>query len=335
LTRDAAPSDPARNAARGAASHGTPSGGAPGRGPGSPSAAGHSPADSSAANSSAAGNRAASNKAAGNRAVGSGAADPVRHFGRQVKKARLARGWTLREAGRQLGYDDAQVSRVETGARPPTEGFARACDRVWPERDGWFLDYYTESREWLATPPWFRPWLPIEAAATDLRVWQNEVVPGLLQTEDYAREIMSLEPGLTPEVAAERVAARMARQSVLMRADLAGWFVISENALRTVVGSHVVIADQAEHLVTVGALRSVTIQVVPAGTAHCGMWGAFTVATGGAYVETAFGGMVFEDAPTLQGLARRFDTIRAQAWSAPESLDVIRRIRDEHRHRVA
>jgi transcriptional regulator with XRE-family HTH domain len=207
----------------------------------------------------------------------SGAADPVRHFGRQVKKARLARGWTVREAGRQLGYDDAQVSRVENGNRPPTEGFAKACDRVWPERNGWFLDYYNESREWLATPPWFRPWIPLEAAATELRVWQNEVVPGLLQTEDYARAIMSLEPGLTQEVAAERVVARMARQSVLMRPDLAAWYLMSEVALRTVVGSLAVIADQAEHLLTVSALPSVTIQVVPAGVAHCGMWGAFEV----------------------------------------------------------
>jgi ribosome-binding protein aMBF1 (putative translation factor) len=74
----------------------------------------------------------------------SGAADPVRHFGRQVKKARLARGWTVREAGRQLGYDDAQVSRVENGNRPPTEGFAKACDRVWPERNGWFLERYSK-----------------------------------------------------------------------------------------------------------------------------------------------------------------------------------------------
>jgi transcriptional regulator with XRE-family HTH domain len=263
------------------------------------------------------------------------AADPMRHFGRQVKKARQARGWTIREAGRQLGYDDAQVSRVETGTRPPTESFAKACDRVWPERNGWFLDYYTESREWLATPPWFRPWLPIEAAATDLRVWAYDVVPGLTQTEDYARETLSLEPGVAPEVIAERVAARMARQSVLMRPDLAAWFLVSEVALRAIVGSPTVMADQAEHMLTVSALRSVTIQVVPAGVAHCGMSGAFDVATGGAYVATAFGGMVFEDTATLQGLVRRFDTIRAQAWSAPESLNVIRRIRDEHRQRVA
>lgn len=263
------------------------------------------------------------------------AADPMRHFGRQVKKARLARGWTIREAGRELGYDDAQVSRVETGSRPPTESFAKACDRVWPERDGWFLDYYTESREWLATPPWFRPWIPIEAATTELRVWQNEVVPGLLQTEDYAQAILAIAPGVTPEVVAERVAARLARQPVLMRPDLAAWYLISEVALRTVAGSPTVMADQMEHLLTVTALPSVTIQVVQAGVAHCGASGAFEVAIGGAYVETAFGGMVFEDTATVQGLVRRFDTIRAQARSAPESLDVIRRIRDEHRQRVA
>jgi transcriptional regulator with XRE-family HTH domain len=211
----------------------------------------------------------------------SGAADPVRHFGRQVKKARLARGWTVREAGRQLGYDDAQVSRVENGNRPPTEGFAKACDRVWPERNGWFLDYYNESREWLATPPWFRPWIPLEAAATELRVWPLDVVPGSLQTGDYAQATLSLEPGATPDVVAERVTARLARQPVLMRPDLAAWFLVSEVALRTVVGSRVVMADQTEHLLTVTTLLSVTIQVVPAGVAHCGLSGAFDVATAG------------------------------------------------------
>jgi hypothetical protein len=265
----------------------------------------------------------------------SNADNPMRHFGRQLKKARLARGWTIRETGRQLGYDDAQVSRVENGNRPPTESFAKACDRLWPERNGWFLDYYTESREWLATPPWFRPWIPLEAATTELRVWPLDVVPGLLQTEEYAQALLSVEPGVTSEVVTELAAVRMARQSALMRPDLAAWFLVAEVALRTVVGSPFVMADQMEHLLTVTALPSVTIQVVPAGVAHCGLSGAFTVATGGAHVETAFGGMVFEDTATLQGLVRRFDTIRAQAWSMPESLDVVRRIRDEHRARLA
>ncbi len=90
-----------------------------------------------------------------------------------------------------------------------------------------------------------------------------------------------------------------------------------------------------EHLLTVSSQRAVTIQVVPSGFLHCGMSGAFTVATGGAYVETAFGGMVFEDTLTVRGLVRRWDTIRAEARSASESLEVIGRIRDEHRQRVA
>jgi hypothetical protein len=111
--------------------------------------------------------------------------------------------------------------------------------------------------------------------------------------------------------------------------------VISEVALCTAVGSSAVMADQMERLLTVSTLRSVTIQVVPAGLAHCGLWGAFEVANDGAYVETAFGGMVFEDSETMRGLCRRFDTIRAEARPTSESLDVIRRIRDEHRARLA
>lgn len=62
------------------------------------------------------------------------------HFGRQMKKERLARGWSLPELSQRMGgVNHAHLSRIERGVRPPTENIAQVCDRVFPERKGWFL----------------------------------------------------------------------------------------------------------------------------------------------------------------------------------------------------
>jgi len=84
------------------------------------------------------------------------------HFGRQVRKERLAHGWSLDELSRRTGINAAHLSRIENGRRPPTEALARACDAAFPERRGWFSDWYDESRTWAEVPPGFRE--AVEAA---------------------------------------------------------------------------------------------------------------------------------------------------------------------------
>ena len=81
-----------------------------------------------------------------------GTSNPARYFGRQVRRARRAAGWTLAEFGQRIGYDPGQISRIENGRRPPTELFAQMCDRAFPDRDGWFSEFYAESRTWIARP---------------------------------------------------------------------------------------------------------------------------------------------------------------------------------------
>ena len=68
------------------------------------------------------------------------------HFGRQMKKERLARGWSLMELAQRMGVDAAHLGRVESGKRPPTENLAAKCDAVFTERQGWFSEFYDESR---------------------------------------------------------------------------------------------------------------------------------------------------------------------------------------------
>ena len=148
-----------------------------------------------------------------------GTSNPIRYFGQQVRRARLAAGWTLAEFGQRIGYDPGQISRIENGKRPPTELFAQMCDRAFPDRGGWFSEFYAESRTWIATPPWFRSWVEHEQHAATLRLWQPCVLSGLLQTEEYARAILAVNPGVTEDQVSERLAARLARQAILTRDD--------------------------------------------------------------------------------------------------------------------
>jgi transcriptional regulator with XRE-family HTH domain len=258
-----------------------------------------------------------------------GTSNPARYFGQQVRKARRAAGWTLTEFGQRIGYDSGQISRIETGKRPPTELFARMCDRAFPDRDGWFSEFYAESRTWIATPPWFRSWVEHEQRAATLRIWQLGVLSGLLQTEEYARAILTVEPGATEDEVSARLAARLARQAILTRDDPpTAWFLVDEAALRRCVGSPHVMAAQLGHLAGVARLPSLTIQVVPS-TVHAGLLGGFALTEHAAYVETAVTGQVFEGTEIIAGLLTRFDTLRNEAFRASESLALIERMCEE------
>src|SRR5712691_5688690 len=100
---------------------------------------------------------------------GNNGGSPTSHFGRQLRKERLAHGWSIHELAERTGLNAGHLSRVENGKRPPTHHVAAACDGVFPERRGWFTEYYEDSRAW--TPPGFRPWAEHEDTAASLRVW--------------------------------------------------------------------------------------------------------------------------------------------------------------------
>jgi transcriptional regulator with XRE-family HTH domain len=258
-----------------------------------------------------------------------GTSNPIRYFGQQVRRARRAAGWTLTEFGQRIGYDPGQISRIENGRRPPTELFAQMCDRAFPDRDGWFSEFYAESRTWIATPPWFRSWVEHEQHTATLRIWQLGVLSGLLQTEDYARAILTVEPGVTEDEVSARLTARLARQAVLTRDDPpTAWFLVDEAALRRCVGSPATMAAQLAHLAGLACLPNVTIQAVPS-IAHAGLLGGFALTERAAYVETAAAGQVFEDPDIIARLLTRFDTLRNEAFRRSESLTLIERMCEE------
>lgn len=249
--------------------------------------------------------------------------NPASHFGRQLKKERVARGWTLDDLARETGISPAHLSRIETGARPPTKKIAAVIDTVFPHRKDWFTEYYFELQTWAEVPSWFKPWSEHELNSATLRAWSPCTIHGLLQTEAYARAINSVEPRVTPEQVTERTAARIARQKrVLFRDDPPeAWFLLGITSLRNMPAT--IKNGQLRHLAQVAAMPKVTIQVVPE-CWHAGLPAGFIVADGAAYTESLIAGQVYGDPETVAAFNARFDSIRSEAMRASESLTLIR-----------
>jgi hypothetical protein len=255
--------------------------------------------------------------------------NPASHFGRQLKKERLARGWSLPDLANVTGIDGGHWSRIENGKRPPTEKTAAACDTAFPERKGWFTEYYFELQTWAETPSWFKPWSEHEMSTSTIRAWSPCNLNGLLQTETYATAFISAAPKVTSQQVAERVASRMARQKrVLFRDDPpSAWFLVDITSLRRMPAS--LKAGQLRHLLEVAELPHVTIQVVPE-CWHAGMSGGFILTDSGAYAESVVAGQVYAD-ETVSVMGARFDSIRSEAMRSSESLALIREMLERER----
>jgi transcriptional regulator with XRE-family HTH domain len=255
---------------------------------------------------------------------------PSTHFGRQLRKERLAHKWSLREFAARTGIDFSQVSRIENGKQPPSEKVARACDEAWPERDGWFMEFYEESKSW--TPAGFRNWSEIEDKAVRLRVWAPGIMHGLVQTQGYARALIDVEPAITDEVARIRLAARKERQRrVLMRPGdpPTAWFIIDEVALYRRVGSAEIMAGQLDHLLEVAALPWVTVTVMPAVAHPANASELIIVDDSAAYVEHLIGGFTYVEDVTVSAASTRFDTLRGECYRVSESLALIKEMHEQ------
>jgi hypothetical protein len=268
--------------------------------------------------------------------------DPAFYFGGEVRRERLAVRMSLATLGQIVGYHASQVSRVERGERTASEKFAQGCDKAFPGRGGWFHRFYLESRQWSATPPWLRNWVEEhERRAVSLRIWQPSSFSGLLQTEAFALALLRTFHGATNEQVQQRLSARMSRKVILTRDKPPPpmvWFLVDEAALRRQTGSALIMADQLDHLLTLATLPNVTIQVVR-NVGHEGLTGGFAIAekprgAGAAYIETALGGQVFEDAKAVRSLSVRFDALRTEALRGTETLRRIEELANEWRRQA-
>jgi hypothetical protein len=149
-------------------------------------------------------------------------------------------------------------------------------------------------------------------------------VHGLLQTEDYARALLSTYPGVTAEAVSARLAARMQRQVRLAVRDVHSWFIVDELSLYRRVGARETMTAQMRHLLAVAARLDVTLQVLPA-VAHPATGSEIIIADEWAYAEHAASGFVYTG-ETVTALARIFDSLRSECYKASESTALLERM---------
>jgi transcriptional regulator with XRE-family HTH domain len=251
------------------------------------------------------------------------------HFGRELRRTRVARGWSIAEVARRTGLNPAHLSRIELGRRPPTEKIAAALDKVFPEKQGWFSNWHSESQSWPEIPATFKSWPDYEDRTTTLRDWTPGIMTGLLQTEGYAGALMATEPGIDATTTDNRVRGRMERQRRFWERQPAVMttLVVDVLSLFRQVGSAEVMTAQLRRLLDIAAMPAVTLQVMPA-VEHPANNSGMMIADSAAWCEHAAAGYVFTDPETVRRLALRFDTLRAESYRASESAALIGRLAD-------
>jgi hypothetical protein len=172
--------------------------------------------------------------------------------------------------------------------------------------------------------------------ADDLYWFEHSLVPGLFQTERYARAITEIEPDATEDVVNERVSARLAGQAVLDRSSRRPrvWAVLDEAVLRRRLGDADVMNEQLKHLGDLSRLKHVGIQVLPGIEGHPGLLGAFVIAERRGhpsivYLEDAADARVTDDPATVEHVTLRFRSLQLRALPADSSRDTIARVAEE------
>ncbi|MFF8595916.1 helix-turn-helix domain-containing protein [Streptomyces sp. NPDC015220] len=270
-----------------------------------------------------------------------------RKLGAELRTLRTGAGLTSGEAARLVGWHQSKVSRIETGASGVKPADVRLLLDAYAVHDPQLRDLLLvlagsgdgdDRRHWWhayrgVLPPTYRDFISLESQATAMRTLETSVVPGLLQTPEYARAVTrAAVDGLDDERLDALVEVRLARQDVL-RADppLELNAVLDEAVLRREVGGPEVMARQLERLTEAARLPQVRLQVLPfAAGAHIGITGPFVVFS---FSNTSDLDVVVLDHLTsslyldrkedLEAYTEAFDALRFHALSTEDSLDFI------------
>ena len=268
--------------------------------------------------------------------------DALAWFAEELRAHRIAHGWTQADLAAKISYSESLIAQVETCRKAATPELARALDRVFatpgftedapgvPGTPGTFGRLVARLRN-LPFPASFRSFAPHEAEATALYTFEHSFIPGLLQTQAYARAVLEAYPDVTEDVVSERLAGRLSRQAILERDDPPPPVVcalIDQSALNREIGGPAVMRDQLAHLVAMSRRPNITVQIIPNAGTHPGLLGAFTVADLGGLpgivnIEDITEGRVSEDAAMVSMVALRFHSLRGDALSRGASRDLI------------
>jgi transcriptional regulator with XRE-family HTH domain len=283
---------------------------------------------------------------------GGGSGPTVRRMlvGAQLRRLRTEAGVSREEAGEAIRASEWKIHRLENGQVGFKDRDVVDLLRLYgvadPDEIAGFLEFAREANApgWWQhygdlLPQWFRAYVDLESAAALIRTYEGQLVPGLLQTEDYMRAVIAgAHLDELAEEAERRVTLRMARQTLLTRPDAPRlWAVIDEAALRRPVGRPEVMRGQLERLIDATKLANVVLQILPFGAgAHPGMVAAFSILRFAdqelpdvVYVEHLTNALYLERRDDVNQYLHVMDRISMRAAPPDKTVDLLHKILQE------
>ncbi|MEU9986057.1 helix-turn-helix transcriptional regulator [Streptomyces sp. NPDC007971] len=265
-----------------------------------------------------------------------------RRLGQELRRLRELKGMTAEEVAERLLVSQSKISRLENGRRSISQRDVRDLCGVYEVEDQRIVDSLMEMARDSRQQGWWHTfgdipysvYIGLETDAESLRVYEPQLVTGLLQTRAYAEALVQ---GALPETSTaeieKRVQVRMRRQERITAENnpLRLWVVLDEAALRRVVGSRLVMREQLEHLIEMSQLPHVTVQVLPFEVgAHPGLNGQYAILeftdaadSSVVYLEGVTSDLYLEKAQDVQKYAVMYEHLRAQSLNVEQSRQYI------------
>ncbi|MFG2886855.1 helix-turn-helix domain-containing protein [Streptomyces sp. NPDC048297] len=265
-----------------------------------------------------------------------------RRLGQELRRLRELKGMTAEEVAERLLVSQSKISRLENGRRSISQRDVRDLCGVYEVEDQRIVDSLMEMARDSRQQGWWHTfgdipysvYIGLETDAESLRVYEPQLVTGLLQTRAYAEALVQ---GALPETSTteieKRVQVRMRRQERITAegTPLRLWVVLDEAALKRVVGSRLVMREQLEHLIEMSQLPHVTVQVLPFEVgAHPGLNGQYAILefadaadSSVVYLEGVTSDLYLEKAQDVQKYAVMYEHLRAQSLNVEQSRQYI------------
>ncbi|GGZ00872.1 XRE family transcriptional regulator [Streptomyces nitrosporeus] len=265
-----------------------------------------------------------------------------RRLGQELRRLRELKGMTAEEVAERLLVSQSKISHLENGRRSISQRDVRDLCGVYEVEDHRVVDSLMQMAKDSRQQGWWHAfgdipysvYIGLETDAESLRVYEPQVLPGLLQTRSYAEALISgALPEAPPSDIDKRVSVRLRRQERVSSPDnpLRLWAVIDESALRRQVGDKQVMTEQLEHLIEQSQLPHVTVQVLPFEMgAHPGINGQYAILefpdaadSSVVYIEGVTSDLYLEKANDVQRYSVMYEHLRAQALNADQTREFI------------
>lgn len=253
-------------------------------------------------------------------------------FGNEIRRLRVQAGLSQAEVGARLQLSGGMIGHLERAARIANRQQVDALENLFAT-NGELLRQWTETLDDRKVPDWFKDVLVMERRSDEIREYQPILIPGLLQTSDYARVLITARQiRATKEQVDEVVKVRTERLPNIAPNAPALWFVVDEIAVTRVVGDKKIMRDQLGRIVSLAESGTIRFQVIPTEVRrHCGLCSPLRVMTlrGGSkvvHMEHMLGGATFDKPESVEPVLSLFGALQAEALSPGRSTDLIQKV---------